>query len=149
MCVCVNYFARLCDHHMHVWVSVQVWLCVLWRLPMGKTGGVLVMNSSKPAVIIELYGSNTLSVSVEEEEERKTTGLTWQLPHVSGFANDLCSRWHAAICRKSYQQNITATFMKRGSIFELSHIFWMTYKQSGSQLPQVQIVLQYNRHNGD
>lgn len=43
---------------------------------MGKTGGVLVMNSSKPAVIIELYGSNTLSVSVEEEEERKTTGLT-------------------------------------------------------------------------
>lgn len=28
---------------------------------MGKTGGVLVMNSSKPAVIIELYGSNTLS----------------------------------------------------------------------------------------
>lgn len=43
---------------------------------MGKTGGVLVMNSAKPAVIIELYGSNTLSESREEEEERKTTGLT-------------------------------------------------------------------------
>ncbi len=40
---------------------------------MGKTGGVLVLNSSEPAVIIELYGSNTLSLR-GEEEERKTTG---------------------------------------------------------------------------
>lgn len=118
MCVCVNYFARLCDHHMHVWVSVQVWLCVLWRLPMGKTGGVLVMNSSKPAVIIELYGSNTLSVSGEEEEERKTTGLTWQLPHVSGFANDLCSRWHTA----SPPQIISAEY--HCNIYETRIDFW-------------------------
>lgn len=47
---------------------------------MGKTGGVLVLNSSEPTVIIELYGSNTPSQSgEEEEEERKTTRWMKQL----------------------------------------------------------------------
>lgn len=57
--------------------------------PWGKIGGVLVLNSSKPTVIIELYGSNTLSLR-REQEKRKTTIANMTTSSASGFKDNLC-----------------------------------------------------------